>query len=359
VLRIARASAARCRQRVRADLPARDAEAGGEHGGRHQAWCRGRHADERDRGRTGHIGGAQHRVRLEPIHQPPDGDRSHRPADLIHRRHERGARERRARRLLNQRGHPVGQQVDDQQAHEERQPEEQRPDKDAAAEQLPHRRRLRGRGTHELRASQVRGRRDSSEQRCHTILRVILVDSHHEVSNGFGQRPGEHWCEQQRRDTTADEERAPPVMRQHVRGNEAAEAGADRETAEHQRDQRGAACGRAVFGRDGDRGRHRAAQSDAGQEAQPGQGLETAAQRRRQAGAAKQHHRGDQHRLAAVTIRQRSDGKRADHQAEEACREQRSEAGDVELPLRANRRRDEPDDRRVEAVDGHDRKAEQ
>ena len=54
-----------------------------------------------------------------------------------------------------------------------------------------------------------------------------------------------------------------------------------------------------------------------------------------------------------------TDGERAEHQAEEAGGEQRAELSDVEPPLRPNRRRDEADDRRVEAVDGDDEEAEQ
>ena len=79
-------------------------------------------------------------MRLEPIHQPADDDRADRAADLEHRRDERGVGERRPGRLLNQRRHPVRQEVDDQQAHEEREPQQQRAEQEPAAEQLPHRR---------------------------------------------------------------------------------------------------------------------------------------------------------------------------------------------------------------------------
>ena len=67
----------------------------------------------------------------------------------------------------------------------------------------------------------------------------------------------------------------------------------------------------------------------------------------------------DEHRLAAVAIGERPDRKRADHQAEQAGGEQRSQLGDREAPLRADRRRDEADDRRVEAVDGDDQETQE
>ena len=82
------------------------------------------------------------------------------------------------------------------------------------------------------------------------------------------------------------------------------------------------------------------------------------AERRRQAGAAKQHHRYDQHRFAAVAVGERTGSECADHQAEETCGEQRSQPGDFQPPLSANSRRDEADDGRIEAVDRDDEEAE-
>ena len=59
-----------------------------------------------------------------------------------------------------------------------------------------------------------------------------------------------------------------------------------------------------------------------------------------------------------MPVGERADGEGAEHQPEESGGEQRSELRDAQLPFRANRGGDEPDNRRVETVDGDDEEAE-
>ena len=58
-----------------------------------------------------------------------------------------------------------------------------------------------------------------------------------------------------------------------------------------------------------------------------------------------------------MPVGERADGEGAEHQPEESGGEQRPELRDSQLPFRANRGCDEPDDRRVETVDGDDEEA--
>ena len=79
-----------------------------------------------DEGRAGSIDGAEHAMRVQGVHHATDDDRADRAADLQHRRDQRGIGSATARCSLDQRRHPVRQQIDHEQAHEEREPQQQR-----------------------------------------------------------------------------------------------------------------------------------------------------------------------------------------------------------------------------------------
>ncbi|MPM56119.1 hypothetical protein SDC9_102918 [bioreactor metagenome] len=106
-------------------MAARHAKARKEHGGTHGPdvvgqqpdGCRGEHGQQ--------IGDAQHVVRVEAVHQPTQRDGAQRAAHLEASGDQRGHGDGGAR-ASEQRRQPARQQVDHQQAHEERAPDHQR-----------------------------------------------------------------------------------------------------------------------------------------------------------------------------------------------------------------------------------------
>jgi hypothetical protein len=192
--------------------------------------------------------------------------------------------------------------------------------------------------------------------RCHAILGGVF---HNQIAHGFRRYPSQQRCKKERHPAAPGEEHAPAILGKHLGRNDATHRGPDGETAEHQGHEGRTALFRAVLRCDRDGRRHGAAESQAREETQPAQRLQTGAERCHQAGAAKNSHRDHQHRLPAVAVGQRTDGKGADHQPKKACGEEQPQPSDLNVPLRSNRGRDEADDRSIEAIDGDDEEAQE
>ncbi|CAL8473960.1 protein of unknown function [Caballeronia sp. S22] len=175
----------------------------------------------------------------------------------------------------------------------------------------------------------------------------------------FGQRDDENGQEQQRRGAADGENAAPSHLREQLRADETAECGADREAAEHQRDEAGAPLARTILGRQCDRIGHRTPEPEARDEAQSDEPREIRRKTRYEARGTEHADRSDEHRLASETIRKRAEDKRARHQTEESCAEERSERCGSEMPLLAQGRPDKADGRGIEAIDGYDQEAQQ
>ena len=110
-------------------------------------------------------------------------------------------------------------------------------------------------------------RGDPAKDRRHAILGGVFPD---QIAHGFRQYPpaGVPEAAAPRRHR---QKRAPAMAGEHLGRNEAAEGGPDGKAAEHERHERRPARLRAVLRCDRDGRRHGAAESDAGEEAEPGQ----------------------------------------------------------------------------------------
>ena len=146
-------------QGVDPDLAAPGAEPGVEHGGRHEPGHRSHVAEGDDERARQRVGNAKHAVRIGLVHDPAE-----RHAAQYAARIEQGGDQRRRPEgdagAVEQRRQPVPQQIEEEQAHEEGEPEEERPHPQVTAEELAHRELLRPAGADEARqrGSYHRGR---------------------------------------------------------------------------------------------------------------------------------------------------------------------------------------------------------
>ena len=207
----------------------------------------------------------------------------------------------------------------------------------------------------ERRVVEVGGGRHAGEDRADPVR---LGPAGREVARALGQERQQHRRQQQRQYAAEHQQARPAERRDDRGGGKTGRRGADGEAAEHQRDERGAALLRAELGGQRDRGGHGAAETEAGDEAKRGQGLDVGCEGGGEGGEAEEDRGGDQHRLAPDPVGERTEDEGAGHQAEEPGGEEGRELGRRGGPLRLQRRGDEADRGGVEAVDGDDEEAE-
>ncbi len=139
--------------------------------------------------------------------------------------------------------------------------------------------------------------------------------------------------------------------------HETAAGHAQIEPTEHARHQQGFEPLRGVFREQRGGVGHRSAQPKTGQQAQHQQLVDVAAIGGSKAENPEQEHRHHQHHLAAETVSQRAGTQRTEDHADQRGAHHRAEAGPVDAPFLAERRRDKTHRSGVQAIEKHDQKA--
>ncbi|MNH19295.1 hypothetical protein D3C79_790230 [compost metagenome] len=116
---------------------------------------------------------------------------------------------------------------------------------------------------------------------------------------------------------------------------------------------------RAVLRGQGNGIGHRPTQAQAGEQAQQRQAVQVLGKGGGQAEGTKAGHRKQQHAFAAKAVGQRPGHEGAEHQPDQCRAEHRAEFGSADLPVFTQRRGDETNGSRVQAVDGRDQKTQQ
>ncbi len=311
--------------------------------------------DAEDEQGAADVGQAQHPVRVEAIHGAAQEECAEGAAELEHGADRRRLAETEAG-AADQRRQPVGQQVDDQQAHEKGGPEQQGAAAQLGAEDLPQ-----GRGAVGLVGGQFEASGPAVGQAPQAFedapqarrVRCAAGEEAHRLRQA---------CPEQRQarqgQAAAEQQHAFPAQRRdHPRGEQAAQRRAEGEAAEHRGDHQRAVPARAVFGGQGDRVGHRPAQAEAGEKAQQGQGFHRTGVGRGKAPAAEEQHREQEHALTSETVGQRAGGEGAEGQAGQRGAEDRAELRRAQLPVVGQGRGDEADGGGVESVHGDDQEA--
>ncbi len=183
----------------------------------------------------------------------------------------------------------------------------------------------------------------------------MIAAARHQIADRLGQSDYQQRHQQQRQHAAEPDDRSPTPEVHDVRRQHAAKTRAQREPAEHRRDEHRAVPCRCVLGAQRDSHRHRATKSDAGHEAQRCQRHQRVGEHAAETGSAEEAHADEQDRLASVAIGERPEQQGPRHQAEQSRSEQRREIAWRKLPFGAQRRCDERNQGRVEAVDLHSR----
>ncbi len=313
-------------------------------------------ADRADREHGDEIDQRQ-RAKREAVDDAAERKRPDNAADLQHRADQRRHRHRGAE-IVENRGQPVRQEIEIEQAHEEHHPQQQRDQGSSVPEQMQHRNALQGGFVHDEPGIRIepRFRIDVLEQFGDAPLRPPGKD---QEPDRFRQPQRQDRRQQQRRDATDDKHRTPAEMRNQRRGKQTAERGSHRKAAEHDHHHGGAAAARIEFGHHRNGVRHRTAEAEPGQEPDREQRVDAVDERRDQRADAECKGRENNDLLASDPVGQRPEQQGADHQPEQACAEHRAERGLGQTPFLGERGRDIADRLGVEAVEKQHRRASQ
>ncbi len=203
---------------------------------------------------------------------------------------------------------------------------------------------------------QVFGGGDPLQDASHALR---VGSAHHQIGHRLGQSDHQERHEAQRQHSTQHENRAPAPLIDDLGRQDTAQSRAEREPAEHRRDEHRSVSSRRVLRAQRDGHRHGATQPDARQEAQRRQGGQRACEPAAQGRHTEEGDAGEHDRLSAVSVRERPEEQCSRHQTGQSRTEQHRQLPRGELPFGAECRCDEGNRSRVEAVDGDDAEAEQ
>ena len=159
-----------------------------------------------------------------------------------------------------------------------------------------------------------------------------------EITWRLGQNLPEH-CRQNERETPADqEERSPPIRRQHQRAGEACERTAERDADNRQRDREWPAAQRHVLRGERRRVRHGSAKAESGEESQRRQRGDIAGKRREHREHAERNDAPEQRAAATDAVAEVAARESPEHHAEQRGREHRCERRPWQRPLAHHRR---------------------
>ena len=193
---------------------------------------------------------------------------------------------------------------------------------------------------------------DKSEQFGHAR---IGLPGQREEAHRFRQPDGKDRYQQQRRHAADDEDRAPAELRNQRSRKQTAEGCPEREAAEHDHHHGGAPPMRVELRRHGNGVRHRAAEPKPGQKPDHQQRVDVLDERGRERTDAERQRGKNDDLLAPDAVSQRSQYQRADHQAEQAGTEHRTERALAQSPFLGQRGGHIADRRGVKAVEEQNR----